>query len=49
MFYGYYSSSSLNVNIDTLSAVVSSYNLPFAYLVVTAIYFLASLILMVRQ
>ena len=49
LFYGFYSGSSLSVGISVVSDFVSSYNLPFAYIIVTAIYFIVSLILMVRQ
>lgn len=49
LFYGYYSASSLAVNITGVSNFVQSYNLPFAYIIVTAIYLVISLILMVMQ
>ena len=45
LFYGYYSSVDLNVNLG----FINSYNLPLAYILVTAIYLLLSLILMVRS
>lgn len=49
LFYGFYSSSSLNVNIKGISDYVETYNLPLAYLLVTIIYLLTSLILMIRS
>lgn len=48
LFYGYYSSSDLNVDIKVVQDYVSSYNLPLAYILVTSVYFVLSLVLMVR-
>ena len=49
LFYGYYSSMDLNVNIDGISNYVKSYDLPLAYIVVTGCYYIISLIMMVQQ
>ncbi|KAF6020403.1 TMC7 [Bugula neritina] len=49
LFYGYYSSSALTVDIQGVSKLVDRYNLPLAYILVTVTYFLLSFFLMVRQ
>ncbi|XP_067930834.1 transmembrane channel-like protein 7 [Watersipora subatra] len=49
LFYGFYSSSSLTVDISVVSDYVQTYNLPFMYILVTGFHFSLSLILMVKQ
>jgi len=49
LFYGFYKATHLTVDLDIVKDYFSTYNLPLAYLVVTGIYFIVSLLLMVRQ